>query len=538
LVQGLADKPKALYILHRGDTLRKEYDVAVIGAGVVGCAIARELSRFDLNICVLEKELDVSFGTSCRNSGVLHSGINYEPGTNRALMSVRGNSMMDALCAELKVPMQRIGKLTVALSEDDLPGLHRQRDQGKANGVLGMEMMNGDAMQKIQPGVAGILGLWTPTSAIISPYGLTIAFAENAKANGADFLLGSRVSKIKALPNNSKLAEAIDSGPFRHREGEKSRRVKFSPGSGFEISIEHGGKIHAAIVINAAGLHADEVSGMLGINAPRIWACRGEYYVLDKRLSGTLKTLVYPVPGPSDPGLGIHLTPTVGGNILIGPSADYIPGEDRENCRVTKDTMRKLREAGQRILPGLSASDFIRNFAGNRPKLSPPETGGNRDFVIEEAAEFPGFIQLLGIESPGLTSSPAIAEYVRDMIGARVRLRPSDFAARRPGFTGRFIDLPDAKRAEMASREPDYGEIMCRCELITKKEVRDAIENPLAARTLHGIKYRTRAMMGRCQGSFCITRIVRMLREEYGYKHDDFLLGGRHSRLFAGRTRQ
>jgi glycerol-3-phosphate dehydrogenase len=487
------------------------FDAAVIGAGVVGCAIARELSRFDLDVCVVEKEFDVSFGASCRNSGVLHSGVNYRPGTRRAALNVRGNEMMDALCAELKVPIKRIGKLTVALTEDDLPGLHLQREQGEANGVPGMELLDSAGMNRIQPGVAGILGLWTPTSAIISPYGLVIALAENAHENGVKFFLGQRVSAISRE----------ETAP--------------SPRGFYRLSLDGGGKVRSRVVINAAGLRADEVSRMLGVDAPTIWACRGEYFVLDRRLDGTLKTLIYPVPGPNDPGLGIHLTPTVGGNILIGPSAVYIPDEGREEYRVTDAVMRELRRNGQRMFPGLAASDFIRSFAGNRPKLTPPEVGGNSDFVIEEARGLPGFIQLLGIESPGLTSSPAIAAEVRGLVGSRLNLkRKEGFVSERNGFAGRFVDLPEETRAELVNREPEYGEIVCRCEMITKKEVRDAMDNRLGARALIGVKYRSRAMMGRCQGGFCMTRIVRILREEYGYGPGDFLMSGPVSRVFTG----
>lgn len=464
------------------------------------------MSRFKLLIGVFEKELDVGFGTSCRNSGVVHSGINYEPGTNRAWLNVKGNAMMDKLCAELKVPIKRIGKLTIALSKADLSGVHKQFEQGKANGVQGMEIMDNDAMQKIQPGVSGILGLWTPTSAIISPYGLTIALAENAQANGVQFHLGSTVNNIKR-----------------------------TEGSGFELSIAGKGTFRAKVVINAAGLHADEISRVAGVDVPRIWACRGEYYVLDKRLSNSLSALLYPVPGLNDPGLGIHLTPTVDGNILIGPSAEYIPSENRESYRATKEIMSSLRKEGQRMLPNLRMSDFIRNFSGNRPKLTPPEIGGNADFLIEDVKHVPGFIQLLGIESPGLTSSPAIAELVRGIVEAHAKLLPKEnFIIDRPGFTGPFSNLPEEQRRDMIADEPEYGEIICRCEKITKKEVRDAIENPLRASSLLSLKYRARTMMGRCQGGFCLPRIVRMLRDEYGYEPHDYMLRSNKSPLFAG----
>ena len=495
-----------------------DYDVAVIGAGVVGCAIARELSRFDLRIGVFEKEPDAAFGTSCRNSGVLHSGINYKPGTKRAVFNIRGNMMMDKLCVELKVPIKRIGKLTVALSEEDLPGLYLQHEQGEANGVRGMELMDNEAMRKIQPGVSGILGLWTPSSAIISPYGLTIALAENARENGADFHLGSEITGLKKL------------NPRRETETDDIREA-------FEL-LAGGKKFRSRVVINAAGLYADKISGMLGLDVPPIWACRGEYYVLDKRLDGQIKTLIYPVPGPNDPGWGIHLTPTVDGNILIGPSADYIPGEERENYRVTASVLPVLRREGLRFLTDLRISDFIRNFAGNRPKLSPPEAGGFTDFIIEDTAKAPGFIHLLGIESPGLTSSPAIAEYVRDMVATHVELRRREkFIPERRGFAGRFHDLPEDERAEMTYENPEYGEIICRCEHITKKEVRDAIENILGARALTSLKYRARAMMGRCQGGFCVPRIVRLLRDEYGYRPEDYFMRGSGSYMFTGYVR-
>ena len=490
-------------------------DVLIIGGGVVGCAIARELTRYNLAVCVLEKEPDVAFGTSGRNSGVLHSGINYKPGTKRADLDVRGNAMMDALCAELKVPLKRIGKLTTALNEQDLPGLHKQHEQGLANGVPGMELMDNAAMQKIQPGIKGILGLWTPTSSIISPYKLNIALAENAKANGAEFHLGHEVTEIR-----------------RNEEGGFCVKAK-NAFSGSTKTFE------TKVCINSAGLHSDEVSRMLGIDDAIIYPCRGEYYILDKRLDGTLKTLIYPVPGPNHPGLGIHLTPTVDGNILIGPSAQYLaPTDNREDYRATISIMEDLKREGLDLLPELRASDFIRNFAGNRPKQTPPEVGGNADFTIEETA-IPGFIRLQGIESPGLTCSPAIAVDVVAMVGKILPLeKRNDFIAERPGFVGHFSQLPKDIRMEMICTDPEYGEIICRCEHITKKEIREAIENPLGAKTMMSIKYRSRAMMGRCQGGFCMPRIVRLLRDEYGYRPEDYLMRDWDSPLFSGNVRQ
>jgi glycerol-3-phosphate dehydrogenase len=470
----------------------KIFDVIIIGGGVVGCAAARALSRYSVRAAVIEKEPDAAWGTSCRNSGVLHSGINYKPGTNRAVMSVRGNAMMDGLCADLGVPLRRIGKLTIALDEGDLPGLHRLREQGLANGVPGMEMMDNAAMRRVQPDVEGILGLWTPTSAIISPYGLAIALAENALENGVEFFLSREAVSV------ARSGDEFFSVTARNLADGTDERFK------------------TRVLVNSAGLHSDAISRMAGADGGTIYPCRGEYFVLDKRLEGSLKTLLYPVPGPNDPGIGIHLTPTVDGNILIGPSADYIRGQDREDYSTTHPALEALRREGLRLLPTLSAGDYIRNFAGNRPKQTPPEVGGNADFTID--MPIPGFIRLQGIESPGLTASPAIAEEVVRMARGLLPLRErEEFVRTRRGFAGRFADLPDEAKADMAGTDREYGEIICRCENVTKREVRDAIENPLGARTLKSVKYRSRAMMGRCQGGFCLPRIMRMLREDYGY---------------------
>lgn len=482
------------------------YEIVIIGAGVIGNAIARELSRFSLKIAVLEKELDVAFGTSCRNSGVIHSGINYIPGTRRATLNVKGNAMMDKLCRDLKVPFKRIGKLTVALDESGLPGLYKQKEQGEANFVPGMELMNNETMNKIQPGINGILGLWTPSSGIISPYLLTIALAENAHLNGTTYHFDSKVVSIS----------------------KKSRK--------YEVLTENGNKFVCNILINAAGLHSDDISKMLYQSSLRIWACRGEYYVLDKRLSHMLKVLIYPVPGQNDPGLGIHLTPTVDGNVLIGPSASYIPNESKEDYRTTANVMLTLREEGERLLPELKISDFIRSFSGNRPKLTPPTIGGNSDFEIKDHGN--GYIELVGIESPGLTCSPAIAELVRDMVNNYIDLIPKDgFIPERSGLIGNFSSLQFESKSELIQKYPEYGEIFCRCEGITKKEIRDAIENPLGTMSLTGIKLRSRAMMGRCQGGFCIPRIIRMLHDDYGYEPEQIMHNNKFSPLFSGYVR-
>ena len=483
-----------------------QYDVLIIGSGVVGNSIARELSRYRLNIGVLEREQDVGMGTSSRNSGVLHSGIHYKTGTLRARLNVQGNALMKDLCSELKVKIDYIGKLTVALDEDGIETLKGLKEQGDANGVPGLEILDSDQMRKKQPGVGGIKALWSPSTGIICPYGLTIALAENAAVNGVSFFLGHEVYSIQRN------------------------------GQGFLVRAANGKTFKTRLLINAAGLFSDRICGMLGIDDYRIYPCRGEYLVLDKRLKGRLSVLVYPAPGHGGAGLGIHLTNTVDGNILIGPSNEYI--DDHDDYASTAAVMEQLKKEGHQLLPGLSTSDFIRSFSGIRPKQTPPEEKGFKDFVIESRKDIPGFINLVGIESPGLTSAPAIALMVKDMVTEKMAVKKKDsFMAERPGRVGMFSELSTEEKADLVADDPDYGEIVCRCEQVTKREILDAIQNPLGNRTIAGIKYRARAMMGRCQGGFCLPRIVEILEKEFGYDPKDFILNRPGSALFTGKVR-
>ncbi len=482
------------------------YDVLIIGAGVVGNAIARELSRYRIRVAVIEKELDVGMGTSSRNSGVLHSGIHYQPGTLRARLNVLGNALMGELCSELKVKIEYIGKLTVAKDETDIETLNTLREQGEANGVQGLEMLTSDQMSKIQPGVKGIQALYSPSTGIICPYGLTIALAENAMANGVDFYLGHEALNISKT------------------------------GQGFQLTASTGKTFEAPVLINSAGLYSDRICKMVGITEYRIYPCRGEYLILDKRLEGSLSVLVYPAPRKGEAGLGIHLTNTVDGNILIGPSNEYIDGPDDYAC--TSDIMEKLAEEGHELLPGLTTSDFIRSFSGLRAKQTPQEVKGFKDFIVESRDDVPGFINLVGIESPGLTCSPAIALMVKDLVSDYLTLeKKASFMAERPGHAGYFNELSPEEKGDLVAKNPDYGEIICRCEQITKKEILDAIQNPLGSKTIAGIKYRSRAMMGRCQAGFCLPRIVRILEKEFGYSPEDYLLKSVDSPLFMGHVR-
>ncbi len=492
------------------------YDVVIIGAGVVGNAIARELSRTTLSVLVLEKEADTAFGISGRNSGVIHSGILYAPGSSRAALAVVGNSMMEELCRNLCVPYSRIGKLTVASNETEIQELHTLKAQGEANGVQGLHILDHVAMDRLQPGISGIMALHSPSTAIVNPIALTIALAEHAHHHGVGYRFLSTVTGIEP-----------SSDGIHH------------------ITVEKEGQktvLASRIVINCAGLHACEIARTTGYNDYTVYPCRGEYYVLDKRLAHELKLLIYPVPGAHSGGLGIHLTNTTEGNILIGPSNEYIT--DPHECDTTTPIMELLKEEGRALLPSLETGDFIRNFSGIRPKLNPPEIGGFHDYVIHSPKEFPGIIHLLGIESPGLTAAPAIArlmlEMVREILPTTMKPNWSPTFSPEKGIYRRAYPAshyPVEDRMELLKENPDFGTIVCRCEEISKAEVVSAIKRMLGPITLVGIKQRCRTMAGRCQGGFCLPRIAHILEHEMNIPPDSQWYKGPESPLFSGYLR-
>lgn len=480
------------------------FDVIVIGAGVVGCSIARELSRFKVKVAVLEKESDVGWGSSCRNSGVIHAGFNNKPGTLMAKYCVEGNQKFHSIAQELDVPFKKTGKLVVAKKNNEITGLKKLKRQGELNGVKNLEIIGEEEIKKLEPNVRGVAALLSPETAITSPYLYTIALAENALKNGVRFYLNTEVENIKKKT----------SGEFFLKTQNK--------------------QFIADYLINSTGVYCDEIARMAGIDRYRIYPCRGEYYVLDKNASSLMNHLIYPVPHIEEGGLGIHLTPTVDGNVLIGPSNEYIDINKRNDYAVTMEVLFKLCKEAQEFLPAISPRYFIRNYAGIRSKQTPPSQGGYKDYVIEESEEAPNMINLIGIESPGLTAAYPIAKKVVSMIDQKERLSHNhDFDPFRRGIL-RFEEQDDETKKELVEENSDYGEVICRCEQVTKKEILEAIDNPLGARSLISIKYRSRAMMGRCQGGYCQTRILELLKEKYNYNWNDFLLRGSGSYMLTG----
>jgi glycerol-3-phosphate dehydrogenase len=476
-------------------------DVIIIGAGVVGCAIARELSRYHLRVSVLERENDVAGGASGRNSGVVHAGFNNPAGSLKARFCVEGNAGFAQVCRDLAVPFRKTGKLVTALDDSDRPALERLRQAGERNGVPGLEIIEAPQIKQLEPHVSGVAALFSGSTAVTSPFLFTVALAENAARNGVVFHFATRVTGISRSDNL-----------FRVRAGRRD--------------------FHARVVINSAGLQSDRIAGLVGINDYRLYPCRGQYHILDRQASEWLKMPVYPVPRPESGGLGVHLTPTVEGNILIGPSAEFIGS--RADHAVTRTVMRQLFAEARELLPMLSPKLIIRSYSGIRAKLTPPGQGSGRDFVIEDSPTVPGFINLIGIESPGLTSAVPIGKHVADMVGNHLPLRPkADFLVTRPPAS-RFSELANTEKAQAIATHPDIGEIVCRCEQISRQEILDAIANPLGVKTLAGIKYRARAMMGRCQGGYCLTRIVEMLHREFKVPLEEILERNGKSQLFTG----
>ena len=471
------------------------YDVAVIGGGVVGCAVMRELARYRLRLLLLEREADVAEGISKANSGVIHAGFNVPPGSLKARTNATGLMKIYRLAEELGVPHRKSGKLVVALSESDFPRLDELMEQGARNGAPGLTVVGADAIRSIEPGVRGLRALYSPETGIVSPYELTIALAESARRNGAAVILEAGVTGVAVR------------------------------GDVFVLSTPKG-DFAARWVVNSAGLSAEDVAVLAGVPAPRVRPFRGEYLVSDKEAGPVLRMPVYPVPPRDDSFLGVHLTPTIEGNILLGPSSE--PVDDKQDTASTAAVVDRLKAEACALVPDLARFPFIHAYAGVRPKLE--------DFVIEESPVRPRWIDLFGIESPGLTAAPAIAEMVAGMIGAREDLElRKDFEPGLPG-SGRFAHAEDAARYRRVAGDRAWGEMVCRCEHVTRAEVLAALRSPLGPRTFDAIKRRTRCGMGRCQGGFCTPRLVEIL-EAKGLSPEQMTKRGAGSGMFYGRLK-
>lgn len=471
------------------------YDVIIIGAGVCGAAVARELSRYRVNACVLEKEEDVCCGTSKANSGIVHSGYDAEPGTLKARLNVQGNKLMDQLSEELDFPFKRTGSLVICRDEEGMPALRRLYDKGIENGVPGLKILGREEVLKMEPNVADDVyaALYAPTAGIVCPFSLNIALAENAYMNGIDFKFDTEVQEIVRIEK------------------------------GYEIRTDNG-TFQTRYVVNAAGVYADKFHNMVSRKKIHITPRRGDYCLLDKNAGSHVGRTIFTLP--TKYGKGVLVTPTVHGNLLVGPTA--IDVEDKEGTNTTAAGLDELIiKAGQSV-KDLPMRQVITSFAGLRAH----EDGG--EFIIGEPEDAKGFIDCAGIESPGLTSAPAIGEMAAGILREKLHLEEKDdFITERKGILDPDT-LTKEERAELIRREPVYGNIICRCEMVTEGEIIDAIRRPLGAKSLDGVKRRTRAGMGRCQSGFCSPRIMEILARELGISMADITKSGGASKLVVG----
>lgn len=484
--------------------MKQLYDVIIIGGGVVGSAIAREMSGYRLKIGVLEKNPDVCNETSGRNSGVVHGGFAYDTGSLKAKLCVEGNKIMGQLARELDFRFIRCGKVLVGNTDEDMETLKRTISQGQANGASGLELIGSERLHELVPAVVGKFAMFSANSGIVDPFNYTIALAENAHANGVDYCFGQEVTGIR-----------------RDSEG---NYILTTPKAEFCTRW----------VVNSAGLGCGKISELLGIKGYKIIGSKGDYIILDKRTGPLLPMPVYPVP--SNTYMGIHVTNTTDGNVIIGPNAEQV--EDFAYYGVPQENMDYLAQSASELWPCIHRKDYIRNYSGILPKWV-DENGAIQDFRIEIRDDIaPRAINLVGIESPGLTAAVPIARYAIGLMSEREKLEPNTgFNPVRRGIR-HFAQMSKEEQNAAIQENPDYGELVCRCEKVTKAEILAAIHNPLGVDTMVGIKYRTRSMMGRCQGGYCQMRIAQMIEEELGKKETQVQYARESSRMFFGKVRQ
>jgi len=488
----------------------KKYDVVIIGAGVVGCMVARFLSRYKLDILLIEKEADVCMGTTASNTAIIHAGYDPVPGSLKAVMNVAGNRMWDTLAGDLDIPFERSGDYVVAIGEEELPALDVLWERGMKNGVTGMIMLSGDEVRRrepyINPKVSG--ALWASTGGIADPFAATVAAAENAVMNGVTVMLETAFEDFVM-------------------EGNRIVGVKTNQGV-----------FHCRWAVNSAGLYSDEVMHKAGVRPEfKITPRRGEYYVFDRADIATNQVL-FPVPTPVSKG--VLVTTTTHGNTIIGPNAQEI--EDKEDRSVTQAGLDEIWAGATKLVPKLDLRYAIAVFAGLRAGGNAPcETPGvdyNKDYVIEIPHNVRGFVNLGGIESPGLVASPAIAQRVIDMLrdaGEKLEEKPGWDPVRpaRP----RFRDLAPEEQKILIQNDPRYGRIVCRCETVTEGEIVAEIHAPIPARTYDALKRRTWLGTGRCQGGFDTPRVVEILARELGVSPLDITKKGPGSKFLARPTK-
>lgn len=474
------------------------FDVAIIGGGACGCSLLYELSRYKVNVVLLERENDVSVGTTKANSAIVHAGYDPEPGTLMARYNVEGNRIIEQLCADLDILYDKIGSLVLGFSEEDRATVEALYQRGVENGVPGLRIVEKEELHQMEPALSenALFALWAPSAAIINPWELAIAQAEVAVQGGAKVMLDAEVTGI-----------------------EKN-------GDGFTVQTSQG-PVQARFVVNAAGVHTDRIAAMVGDNSFQIIPNRGEYFVLDTTQGKLVSRVIFQCP--TKVGKGVLVSPTVHGNLIVGPNAEDVSVDDADT---TSMGLHNVRQAAIRSVPNINFRDSIRNFAGVRA-ISTQD-----DFIVGPSKACEGFFNIAGIKSPGLTSSPAIARDMVQMLHrAGLELSPNpDFVSKRRVL--RFKSLSPKERGEAILRNPLYGTIVCRCETVTEGEIVDAMHRPLPPRSVDGIKRRCTPGMGRCQGGFCGPRVQAIIARELGIPESQVPLDRAGMNIILGRTKE
>lgn len=472
------------------------FDVAVIGAGITGAFVARELSKYQLSVVVIEKDNDVANGTTKANSAIVHAGYDALPGTLKAQLNVRGNTMYDEVCQEMHVPFKRVGSLVIAFNNNELELLEELYGNGLINGVSDMEIISKEKVLALEPNVNDeVVGaLYAKTAGIVGPWELAIALAENALDNGVELILNSTVTQINKIDHY-----------YYIKAGNQD--------------------INAKLVINCAGVYADKINNMVSDIDFKILPFKGEYDVFDKNAGNVVSTIIFGCP--SDAGKGVVILPTVHGNLLIGPTSETADSKDA--LQTTSEGLRYIQDHAKLTLKEISFGNVITSFTGLRAKSM------LHDFIIEEAKDSFGFFNVAGIDSPGLTAAPAIAEYVLDLIKHRlgnVQANENFISSRRPNIN--FIELSDEEKRKLIQKDPRFGRIICRCEGITEGEIIDVIHRKPGAKTLDGVKRRARPGSGRCQGGFCTPRVMEIIAREIGVNITEVVKDGPDSYILTG----
>jgi glycerol-3-phosphate dehydrogenase len=462
-------------------------DVLIIGGGIVGASLAYEFSKYQLDVVLLEKEAELSFGVSKANSGIVHTGFQSDPSALKTRLAVRGNTLYKQLAKLLDFPLVPVGELVVAFP-GELEGLKRMKDTGEQLGIPGLEIVNRNWLDEKEPSLSKNIqfALLGPTADVFNPYETVYAMAEQAAANGVRIYCEHEVTAIQ-------------------------------PSNGLWQVQTRKAAVTSRYVVNAAGLYSDKIAMMAGIEVPHILPWKGEEYLLDRHAKWLTKRVIFPLPRKETKG--VLVIPTVDGNTMIGPTAEAVP--DCEEHTTSRSGKLAVLANVRNLIPALKEEQIIASFAGVRPTTS------EGDFHIREDRE--GFINLVGIQSPGLTAAPAIAEEVAKILSQSMELIPrKGYVAKRTAIP-RFRLLSSKERNDLIKKNPDFGEIVCRCELVTKAEVKEAIRR--GARTLDGIKFRTRTQMGRCHGSFCTMKIMSIMAEELHLPYEAISKRGKGTEL-------